>query len=164
MARPSHPPRLDYSNSTWRRVQITKLLIMKFSPFSRHLIPLLLLLLLLLDTTKRSVGGSGYPPVNVHRIENKTSTPAKGTNYSVCYNVDTDCRLHLDSFPLPFSRELQNTWNFPSTPPHTRILGAVNSSRAANCTFTFHKGTVSAGLVHSAVGSEQIRVLSGRQT
>jgi hypothetical protein len=41
MARPSHPPRLDYSNYTWRRVQITKLLVMQFSPFSRHLIPLL---------------------------------------------------------------------------------------------------------------------------
>jgi hypothetical protein len=44
MPRPSHPPRLDYSNyeynRTWRRVQITKLLIMQFSPFSRHLIPL----------------------------------------------------------------------------------------------------------------------------
>jgi hypothetical protein len=40
MPRPSHPPRLDYSNYTWRRVQITKLLIMQFSPFSRHLIPL----------------------------------------------------------------------------------------------------------------------------
>jgi hypothetical protein len=40
MARPSHPPLLDYSNYTWRRVQITKLLIMQFSPFSRHLIPL----------------------------------------------------------------------------------------------------------------------------
>jgi hypothetical protein len=24
MARPSHPPRLHYSNYTWRRVQITK--------------------------------------------------------------------------------------------------------------------------------------------
>jgi hypothetical protein len=39
-ARPSHPPRLDYSNYTLRRVQITKLLIMQFSSFSRHLIPL----------------------------------------------------------------------------------------------------------------------------
>jgi hypothetical protein len=38
LARPSHPPRLDYSNYTWRRVQITKILVMKFSPFSRHLI------------------------------------------------------------------------------------------------------------------------------
>jgi hypothetical protein len=38
--RPSHPPRLHYSNYTWRRVQITKLLVMQFSPFSRHLIPL----------------------------------------------------------------------------------------------------------------------------
>jgi hypothetical protein len=28
MARPSHPPRLDYSNYTWRRVQIMKLLVM----------------------------------------------------------------------------------------------------------------------------------------
>jgi hypothetical protein len=36
MARPSHPPRLDYSNYTWRRVQITKLLVMQFSPFSRQ--------------------------------------------------------------------------------------------------------------------------------
>jgi hypothetical protein len=27
MAHPSHPPRLDYSNYTWRRVQIMKLLI-----------------------------------------------------------------------------------------------------------------------------------------
>jgi hypothetical protein len=26
--RPSHPPRLDHSNYTWRRVQITKLLVM----------------------------------------------------------------------------------------------------------------------------------------
>jgi hypothetical protein len=39
MPLPSHPPRLDYSNYTWRRVQITKLLVMQFSPFSRHLIP-----------------------------------------------------------------------------------------------------------------------------
>jgi hypothetical protein len=31
MARPSHPPRLDYSNYTWRRVQITKLLVVQFS-------------------------------------------------------------------------------------------------------------------------------------
>jgi hypothetical protein len=28
MACLSHPPRLDYSNYTWRRVQITKLLVM----------------------------------------------------------------------------------------------------------------------------------------
>jgi hypothetical protein len=40
MTRPSHPPRRDYSNYTWRRVQITKLLVMQFSPFSRHLFPL----------------------------------------------------------------------------------------------------------------------------
>jgi hypothetical protein len=32
MARPSHPPRLDYSNYTWRRVQIMKLLVMQLSP------------------------------------------------------------------------------------------------------------------------------------
>jgi hypothetical protein len=30
MPHPSHPPRLDYSNYTWRRVQITKLLVMQF--------------------------------------------------------------------------------------------------------------------------------------
>jgi hypothetical protein len=30
MPRPSHPPRLDHSNYTWRRVQITKLLVMRF--------------------------------------------------------------------------------------------------------------------------------------
>jgi hypothetical protein len=40
MPRSTHPPRLDYSNYTWRRVQITKLLVMQFSPLSRHLIPL----------------------------------------------------------------------------------------------------------------------------
>jgi hypothetical protein len=40
MARPSNPPWLDYSNYTWWRLQITKLLIMQFSSFSRHLIPL----------------------------------------------------------------------------------------------------------------------------
>jgi hypothetical protein len=40
MPRPCQPPRLDYSNYTWRRVQITKLLVMQFSPFTRHLIPL----------------------------------------------------------------------------------------------------------------------------
>jgi hypothetical protein len=34
MARPSHPSWLDYSHYTWRRVQVTKLLIMQFSPTS----------------------------------------------------------------------------------------------------------------------------------
>jgi hypothetical protein len=29
---PSHPPWLDHSNYTWRRVQAMKLLIMQFSP------------------------------------------------------------------------------------------------------------------------------------
>jgi hypothetical protein len=37
---PSHPPWPDHSNYTWRRVQITKLLIMQFSPTSRHFISL----------------------------------------------------------------------------------------------------------------------------
>jgi hypothetical protein len=40
MARPSRLPRLDRSNYTWRRVQITKLLVMQFSPFSRYSFPL----------------------------------------------------------------------------------------------------------------------------
>jgi hypothetical protein len=37
---PSHPSRLDYCNYTWRRVQITKLLVMQLSSITRHLIPL----------------------------------------------------------------------------------------------------------------------------
>jgi hypothetical protein len=41
MPRPSHPSRLDHSKYTWRRVQVTKLLIMQFSPVSYHFIPLL---------------------------------------------------------------------------------------------------------------------------
>jgi hypothetical protein len=36
MACPSHPPRLDYSNYTWRREQIMKLPVMQFSPFTRQ--------------------------------------------------------------------------------------------------------------------------------
>jgi hypothetical protein len=35
---PSHPPWLDHSNYTWRRVQPMKLLIMQFSPLSCHFI------------------------------------------------------------------------------------------------------------------------------
>jgi hypothetical protein len=38
MPRPSHPPRLNYSNNTWRRAQIMKISIMQFSPFSCRLI------------------------------------------------------------------------------------------------------------------------------
>jgi hypothetical protein len=38
--RSSHPPRLNYYNNTWQRVQIMKLLIMKFSLFSCHLMSL----------------------------------------------------------------------------------------------------------------------------
>jgi hypothetical protein len=38
--RPSHPPRLGYSNYTCQRVQITKLLIAQFSPLSCQLISL----------------------------------------------------------------------------------------------------------------------------
>jgi hypothetical protein len=40
MPRPLHPHCLDHSNYTWRRVQVTKLLIMQFSPTSCHFIPL----------------------------------------------------------------------------------------------------------------------------
>jgi hypothetical protein len=36
MTCPPHPPWLDHSNYTWRRVQIMKLLIMQFSPTSCH--------------------------------------------------------------------------------------------------------------------------------
>jgi hypothetical protein len=39
MPSPSHPDRLDYSNYTWRRVQITKVNILQLSPPSRHIIP-----------------------------------------------------------------------------------------------------------------------------
>jgi hypothetical protein len=35
---PSHPPWLDHSNYTWRRVQVMKLLIMQCSPTSCHFI------------------------------------------------------------------------------------------------------------------------------
>jgi hypothetical protein len=35
MPHPSHPPRLHYSNYTWRRVQIRKLFVMQFSPFGK---------------------------------------------------------------------------------------------------------------------------------
>jgi hypothetical protein len=37
---PSLPPLLDHSTYTWRRVQVTKLLIMQFSPTSCHFISL----------------------------------------------------------------------------------------------------------------------------
>jgi hypothetical protein len=37
---PSHPPLLDHSNYTWRRLQVMKFLIMQFSPTSRHFIAL----------------------------------------------------------------------------------------------------------------------------
>jgi hypothetical protein len=40
LSHPSHPPRLDYFNCIWRKVQIRKLLVMQFSPLSCHLIPL----------------------------------------------------------------------------------------------------------------------------
>jgi hypothetical protein len=36
MTYPSHPPWLDHSNYTWRRLQVMKLLIMQFSRTSRH--------------------------------------------------------------------------------------------------------------------------------
>jgi hypothetical protein len=39
MPRPPHPPRRDNSNYTWRRVQITQPLVIRFSPPSRHFIP-----------------------------------------------------------------------------------------------------------------------------
>jgi hypothetical protein len=39
MPRPSHPSWLDYSNYSWRRVQVMKLLIMQFSPISCLFIP-----------------------------------------------------------------------------------------------------------------------------
>jgi hypothetical protein len=40
MPYPSHPPWLENSNYTWQRVQAMKLLIMQFSPTSRHFISL----------------------------------------------------------------------------------------------------------------------------
>jgi hypothetical protein len=38
MTCPSLSPLLDHSNYTWRRVQVTKLLIMHFSPICHHFI------------------------------------------------------------------------------------------------------------------------------
>jgi hypothetical protein len=38
MPRPSHPPRLDHSNYTWRGVQFTKFLLMQCSPPTRHFV------------------------------------------------------------------------------------------------------------------------------
>jgi hypothetical protein len=38
---PSHPPWLDHSNYTWRRVQVMKLVVMQFSPTSCHFIKFL---------------------------------------------------------------------------------------------------------------------------
>jgi hypothetical protein len=35
---PSHPPLLDHSDYVWRGVQVMKVLIMQFSPISRHFI------------------------------------------------------------------------------------------------------------------------------
>jgi hypothetical protein len=40
MPRPTHPPWSDHPNTIWWRVQIMALLIMQFSPASRHFIPL----------------------------------------------------------------------------------------------------------------------------
>jgi hypothetical protein len=40
MPSPSHPPWLDHSNCTWRRVQVMKLLLMQFSRTSSHFISL----------------------------------------------------------------------------------------------------------------------------
>jgi hypothetical protein len=40
MPHTSDPPRLDYFNYTWQRIQITKLLVMQFSPPTHHFIPL----------------------------------------------------------------------------------------------------------------------------
>jgi hypothetical protein len=36
MPRPPHPPRLDNSDYTWRRIQVMKLLIMQFSTNPYH--------------------------------------------------------------------------------------------------------------------------------
>jgi hypothetical protein len=36
---PSHPPLLDHSDYTWLIIQITKILVIPFSPLSHHLIP-----------------------------------------------------------------------------------------------------------------------------
>jgi hypothetical protein len=57
MARPSHPPRLDYSNYTWQRVKITKLLVMQFSPFSHNIIPL-----------RSNTTALGFPFVSIRSI------------------------------------------------------------------------------------------------
>jgi hypothetical protein len=46
---PSHHPRLDSSDYIWRRVQVTKLLVMQFSATSCHFIPPNILLSTLLS-------------------------------------------------------------------------------------------------------------------
>jgi hypothetical protein len=37
---PVHPPCLDHSHNTWRRVEVMKLILMQFPPTSYHIIPL----------------------------------------------------------------------------------------------------------------------------
>jgi hypothetical protein len=86
MDRPSHPPRLDCSNYTWRRVQITKLLVMQFSPFSCHLIPL------------RSKGYK-LRKNNKLRLELTNRLSVRVHNFNLCPADLTFLSLHLTPTP-----------------------------------------------------------------
>jgi hypothetical protein len=86
MPRPSHQGRLDDSKYTWRRVQITKLLVMQFWPTSSHLISL----------------GSQYPPRNMFHFPQRylVSCRIRGSNtggYEVCCHLGSSALCSVES-------------------------------------------------------------------
>jgi hypothetical protein len=124
MPRPSHSLRLDYSNYTWRRVQITKLLVMQFSPFSCHLIPL----------------RSKYSPECTTTTTNNNNSNNNNYNYNtiiiyLCANL-TIKRSITKWTRVKKRNETQTRYNNKSV--YTIIIIIIITTITATCTHDLH--------------------------
>jgi hypothetical protein len=133
MSRPPHPPRLY--NSTWRRVQIMKLLVMQFSPPSRHSIPL----------------WSKYSP---HCYFNLSKPKLRGHTVPVVYLVESlfsnpeGCENGI-SLPNPSSRtRLWSLFNLYKKKPPWPLVHKLTIPTELAEMITRNKNNVSGGVEH----------------
>jgi hypothetical protein len=133
MPGPSHPPRLYYSNYTWRRVQTTKLFIMQFSPFSCRLISYIVAItvLCIIKPTVKTRTTCGLWEIKLHAgfMSRTPKYSSKTELMETVFNKSTGCAWFKTRVPANiFFIEVADTLMFFVIFRNTNLLCGLKSS------------------------------------